>query len=71
MHIISKTYDLDWKRRFFLQVSQAEVYNGKRGSENATCHPIIFHLYYRLRLEKKIRLCRSILLVKFLYIAKI
>ena len=54
MHIISKTYDLDWKRRFFLQVSQAEVYNGKRGSENATCHPIIFHLYYRLRLEKKL-----------------
>ena len=40
---------------FFLQVvSQAEVYNGKRGSENATCHPIIFHLYYRLRLEKKL-----------------
>ena len=57
---------------FFLQVSQAEVYNGKRGSENATCHPIIFHLYYRLRLEKKIDFASIYLkLSGFLYIAKI
>ena len=67
MHIISKTYDLDWKRRFFLQVSQAEVYNGKRGSENATCHPIIFHLQQQTQIRKKIRLAG---IVKLSYIAR-